>query len=159
MMDSISVKYGYNVSSLKRWSLVIVFKCLFVIFTIASMAPFIHRLTGGLKFQLISWGVNSASIPSWSKLFSDLESSLWAPVKLVLMSVKMFFGWSLLEMNQLKANIKVAVERLPTSSIWTMRVLKQVKIAPYFLEVWSVERVRLPCLMVRGSKYSVLVCE
>ena len=90
MIDLISVKYVCNVSSLKRWFLVIVLKCFFVIFTIASMAPFIHGLTGGLKFQLIFWGVNSASILSWSKLFSDLASSLWAPAKLVPLSLKMF---------------------------------------------------------------------
>ena len=75
-MDSISVKHVRNVSSLKRWFLVKVLKCFFVIFTIASMTPFIHGLTGGLKFQLSFLGVNSASILSWSKLFSDLGSSL-----------------------------------------------------------------------------------
>ena len=47
MMDSISVKYVCNVSSLKRWFLVIVFKCFFVIFTRVSMAPFIHGFTVG----------------------------------------------------------------------------------------------------------------
>ena len=126
-----------------RWFLVIVFNCFFAIFTIPSMAPLIHGLTGGLKSQLIFQGIYSASILSWSKLFSDLASSLWAPVKLVPLSLKMFFGCPLLEINWRKANIKLLVDRLPTSSIWTARVLKQVKIAPYLLEVPSVERVRL----------------
>ena len=76
MMDSISVKYVYNVSSLKKWFLVIILKYFFVIFTIASMAPLINGHTGELKFELIFWWVNSASILSWSKLFSDLASSL-----------------------------------------------------------------------------------
>ena len=119
-------------------------------FMIASMAPFIHGLTGGLKFQLIFWRVNSASILFWSKLFSDLASSLWAPAKLVPLLLKMFFGCPLLEKNRREANIKLSVDRLPTSSIWTVPVFKQVKIAPYLLKVPSVERTRLPCLTVRG---------
>ena len=55
-------------------------------------------------------------------------------------------------MNQCKANIKLSVDRLTTSSIRAAQVLKQVKIAPYLLDVPSVERVRLLCLMVRGPK-------
>ena len=88
-IDSISVKC-VQCFLVKKMISLIVFQCFFVIFTIASMAPFIHGLTGGLKFQLIFWGVNSASILSWSKLFSDLASSLWAPAKLVPLSLKMF---------------------------------------------------------------------
>ena len=53
MTYSVSVKYVYKVSLLKQYFLVIVFKCYFVIFTIAFTTPFIHRLTGRLKFQLI----------------------------------------------------------------------------------------------------------
>ena len=117
MMGSIWVKYEYNVTLLKILYLVMVFKFFFVIFAIAFMAPFIHGLTSGLSFQLIFWGSNSFSILSWSKHFSDLKSSLWTPVKLIPLSLKMFFGCHFLEMNRRKASMKLPVGRLPTSCI------------------------------------------
>ena len=48
--------------------------------------------------------------------------------------------------------MKLLVDRLPTNSTLTARVLKQVQIAPYLLKTPSVERVHVRCVMVRGPK-------